>query len=102
MKSVKAYLCNNFSMKDISEASYILCIMLYRDRVRKLIRLPQSTYIDKMLEMYGFTNSKATNVPFRYDIYLSKKMTPQTQEDRVRMYNLPYASCIGSILYVMY
>ena len=34
MQSVKAYLCKNFSMKDIGEASYIQGIKLHRDRER--------------------------------------------------------------------
>ena len=51
MQGVKAYLCKNFSMKDLGEASYVLGIKLYRDRERKLIGLSQSTYIDKILEL---------------------------------------------------
>ena len=30
LQSVKAYLCKNFSMKDLGEASYVLGIKLYR------------------------------------------------------------------------
>ena len=101
MQSVKAYLCKNFSMKDLGEASYILGIKLYRDRERKLIGLSQSSYVDKILERYNFENCKAVNVPFRYGIHLSKKMAPQTEEEKVRMSNLPYASAIGSIMYAM-
>ena len=48
MQSVKAYLCKNFSMKDLGEASYILDIKLYRDREMKLIGLLQSSYVDKI------------------------------------------------------
>ena len=49
MQSVKAFLCKNFSMKDLGEASYILGIKLYRDRDMKLVGLSQSSYIDKIL-----------------------------------------------------
>ena len=64
LQNVKAYLCKNFSMKDLGEASYILGIKLYRDRVRKLIGLSQSTYIDKIFERFSMTNCKTVNVPF--------------------------------------
>ena len=47
MQGVKAYLCKNFSMKDLGEASYVLGIKLYQDRERKLIGLSQSTYISR-------------------------------------------------------
>ena len=86
-------------MKDMSEASYILGIRLYRDRVMKFTGLSQSTCIYKILERYGFTNCKAVNVPFEYGIHLSKKMAPQFEEETVRMSNLLYTSCIGSIMY---
>ena len=46
--SIKGYLNNNFLMKDLGEASYILGIKIYRDRSRCLIGLPQSTYLDKV------------------------------------------------------
>ena len=67
MQGVKAYLCKNFSMKDLCEASYILGIKLYKDREKKLIGLSQSTYVDKILDMYNFSNCKTVNIPFRYD-----------------------------------
>ncbi|KAK1593393.1 hypothetical protein QYE76_008217, partial [Lolium multiflorum] len=40
LSSVKGYLNNSFSMKDLGEASYILGIKIYRDRSRRLIRPP--------------------------------------------------------------
>ena len=49
LNSVKAYLNNSFSMKDLGEAAYILGIKIYRDRSRRLIALSQSTYLDKVL-----------------------------------------------------
>nr|GEZ02280.1 hypothetical protein [Tanacetum cinerariifolium] len=49
LKEVKDYLGKCFSMKDLGEAAYILGIKIYRDRSRRLIRLNQSAYIDKIL-----------------------------------------------------
>src|SRR4051812_31568469 len=37
LNSVKDYLNNSFSMKDLGEAAYILGIKIYRDRSRRLI-----------------------------------------------------------------
>src|SRR5215216_7431477 len=39
LDGIKGYLNKNFSMKDLSEAAYILGIKIYRDRPRRLIRL---------------------------------------------------------------
>ena len=81
-------------MKDLGEASYILGIKLYRDRVRKLIGLSQSTYIDKIFERFSITNCKTVNVTFRHGIHLYKKMGSQTKDERVRMSDLHYALAI--------
>ena len=40
----------SFSKKDLGEAAYILGIKIYRDRSTRLIRLPMSTYLDKILK----------------------------------------------------
>ena len=45
LDSVKEYLNNKFSMKDLGEAAYVLGIKIYRDRSRRLIELSQSTYL---------------------------------------------------------
>ena len=50
LDSIKGYLNKIFSMKDLSEAAYILGIKNYRDRSRRLIILSQSTYLDKFLK----------------------------------------------------
>ena len=67
----------------------------------RLIGLSQSTYIDKILELYNFGNCKTANIPFRHGIHLSKKMGPKKEDEKVRMSNQPYASCLGNIMYVM-
>ena len=50
LDSIKEYLNKSFSMKDLSEATYILGIRIYRDRPRCLIGLSMSTYLDKFLK----------------------------------------------------
>ncbi|GKF04269.1 retrotransposon protein, putative, ty1-copia subclass [Tanacetum coccineum] len=50
LQDVKSYLGRCFAMKDLGEAAYILGIKIYRDRSKQLIRLCQSTYIEKILK----------------------------------------------------
>ena len=45
LNSVKSYLNNKFSMKDLGEASYILGIKIYRDRSRRLIATPLGCFL---------------------------------------------------------
>ena len=42
---VKAWLSKNLSTKDLGEATYVLGIRIYRDRLKKLLGLSQSMYI---------------------------------------------------------
>ncbi|KAL0413426.1 UNVERIFIED_CONTAM: Retrovirus-related Pol polyprotein from transposon TNT 1-94 [Sesamum radiatum] len=46
---IKAWLSTQFSMKDMGEASYILGIKIYIDRSRRMLRLAQSSYIEKCI-----------------------------------------------------
>jgi hypothetical protein len=75
LNSVKKYLNNNFSMKDMGEAAYILGIKIYRDRSRRLLALSQSTYIDKVLKRSKMENSKKGNLPVINGISLSDSMS---------------------------
>ena len=88
-------------MKDLSEATYVLSIKIYRDRPRRLIGLSQSTYLDKILKKFKMDQSKKGFLPVLQGVKLSKTQSLTTTEDRERMKVIPYASVIGSIKYVM-
>jgi hypothetical protein len=62
LNSVKEYLNNNFSMKDMGEATYVLGIKIYRDRSRHLLVLSQSTYLDKVLKRFEMEDSNKGNL----------------------------------------
>jgi len=46
-------------------------------------------------------DSKKGFSPFRHGVHLSNQMCPKTQEEREKMRNCPYASAVGSLMYVM-
>nr|GEX92938.1 hypothetical protein [Tanacetum cinerariifolium] len=50
-------------MKDFEEAAFILGIKIYQDRSKRLIRLSQSSCMDKILKRYRMDNSKHGNIP---------------------------------------
>ena len=101
LQSVKVWLSNQFSMKDLGEASYILGIKIYRDRSKRMLGLSQSRYIDLVLKRFSMEGSKRGYLPMSQGIHLSKRMSPKTPEERDRMNSIPYASAIGSIMYAM-
>ncbi|KAL0394448.1 UNVERIFIED_CONTAM: hypothetical protein Slati_4411000 [Sesamum latifolium] len=98
---IRAWLSSQFSMKDMSEASYILGIKINMDRSRRMLGLTQSSYIEKVLKRFKMEDSKRGVLPMRHGIMLSKKQSPKTDEELKRMSNIPYASAVGSIQYVV-
>ena len=52
MHGVKQFLSENFDMKDMGEASYVIGIKIHRDRSRGILGLSQETYINKVLERF--------------------------------------------------
>ncbi|KAI3702758.1 hypothetical protein L6452_28510 [Arctium lappa] len=101
LHGVKSWLGKCFSMKDLGEAAYILGIKIYRDRLKRLIGLSQSTYIDKVLKRFKMEDSKRGFVPMQPGIILSTSQSPSTKVELEKMNGIPYASAIGSIIYAM-
>ncbi|GJR62913.1 putative RNA-directed DNA polymerase [Tanacetum coccineum] len=101
LQSVKDYLGKCFAMKDLGEAAFILGIKIYRDRSKRLIGLGQNAYMDKILKRYRMDNSKRGHIPMQERLDLNKTQGASTPEEVKRMQNVPYASAVGSIMYVV-
>jgi hypothetical protein len=101
MEVIKSSLKKSFSMKDLGEAAYILGIKIYRDRSKRLIGVNQDAYIDKILNGFNMQDSKKCFMSMSHGITLSKKQCPTNPDEQERMRVVPYASAIGSIMYVM-
>ncbi|GJY10416.1 zinc finger, CCHC-type containing protein [Tanacetum coccineum] len=101
LQCVKDYLGKCFAMKDLGEAAFILGIKIYRDRSKQMIRLSQSAYMDKILKRYRMDNVKRGYIPMQERLDLNKTQGASTPEEVKRMQNVPYASAIGSIMYVV-
>ena len=89
LHSVKSWLRKFFSMKDLGEAAYILCIKIYRDRSQWLLGLSQSGYIEKVLKRFSMQDSKIGFLPMSHSIKLSKSQCPTTKDERERMDKIP-------------
>ncbi|KAL0449121.1 UNVERIFIED_CONTAM: Retrovirus-related Pol polyprotein from transposon TNT 1-94 [Sesamum latifolium] len=98
---IKAWLSTQFSMKDMGEAPTSLASKIYRDRSRRMLGLTQSSYIEKVLKRFKMEHSKRGLLPMKHGIKLSKKQSPKTNEELKRMFNIPYASAVGSIQYAV-
>ena len=47
---VKQFLSKSFDMKDMGDASYVICIKIHKDRNQGTLGLSQESYINKILE----------------------------------------------------
>ncbi|GKB41756.1 retrotransposon protein, putative, ty1-copia subclass [Tanacetum coccineum] len=101
LQSVKTYLGKCFAMTDFGKAEFILGIKIYRDRSKRLIRLSQSAYIDKILKKYRMDNSKHGYIPMQERLDLNKTQGATTPEEVKCMKNIPYASAVDSIMYAV-
>nr|GEU80954.1 retrotransposon protein, putative, Ty1-copia subclass [Tanacetum cinerariifolium] len=101
LQDVKSYIGRCFAMKDLGEAAYILGIKISRDRSLRLIGLCQSTYIDKVLRRFHMENSKCGSILMQEKLRLSKSQGASTHVELKHMQNVPYASAMGFIMYVV-
>ena len=53
------------------------------------------------MSKYNIQDSKKGFAPFRYGINLSQDHCPKTIEEKEYMKTIPYASTVGSLMYVM-
>nr|GFA43184.1 hypothetical protein [Tanacetum cinerariifolium] len=88
-------------IKRFGEAAFILGIKIYRDMSKRLIGLGQNAYIDKILKRYKIDKSKRGYIPMQERLDLNKTQGASTLEEVKRMQNVPYASAVGSIIYVV-
>ncbi|GKC03745.1 retrotransposon protein, putative, ty1-copia subclass [Tanacetum coccineum] len=101
LQSVKDYLGKCCAMKYLGEETFIIGIKIYRDMSKRLIRLGQNAYMDKILKRYKLDNSKCGHIPMQERLDLNKTQGASTPKEVKRMQNVPYASAVGSIMYAV-
>ena len=88
-------------MKELGEAQFVIGIQIVKDHKNKSLALSHASYIDKMLVRYSMHNSKRCLLPFRHGIVLFKEQCSKTSREVKEMRQVPYASIVGSLIYVM-
>ncbi|KAL0303375.1 UNVERIFIED_CONTAM: hypothetical protein Sradi_6205600 [Sesamum radiatum] len=97
----KAWFSIKFSIKELGDASYILDIKIYRDKSRRILGITQASYIKKVLKRFKMENLKRGFFPIRHGVKFSKTQSPKTDEENKKMCDIPCASAVGSIEYVV-
>ncbi|KAJ9536278.1 hypothetical protein OSB04_un000550 [Centaurea solstitialis] len=100
LHDTKKFLAKNFEMKDLGDDSFVLGIQILRDRSRGILRLSQRSYIDKVLDRFGMLDSKSGDTPIAKGDKFSLKQYPKNELEIKEMQKIPYASVVGSLMYV--
>jgi len=99
LHDVKKFLSNNFEMKDIGEASYVIGIKIFHDISQGLLGLSQKSYINKVLERFKMDKCSAGIIPIQKGDKFSQMQCPKNDLERKAMESIPYASVVGSLMY---
>eukprot|EP00253_Pinus_taeda_P020067 PITA_20067 len=97
----KTQLSSKFDMKDLGAAHYILGMEIKRDQAKRNLWLNQRKYVETILQRFHMQDSKPVEVPIPVGVRLSVEQCPRTQEEEEDMSHVPYASVVGSLMYVM-
>ena len=88
-------------MKDLGATKQILGKRTIRDKTNGTLKLSQSEYVKKILNRFNMNEAKPMSTPLGSHFKLSKDQSPKIEEERDHMSKVPYASAIGSLMYVM-
>jgi hypothetical protein len=100
LHEIKRFLSSNFDMKDLGDTSYVLGIEIHRDRSKGELGLSQKAYIEKVLKRYDMHQYLGTTAPVVKGDKFGQFQSPRNQLEIDQMRSIPYASAIGSIMYV--
>ena len=100
-KSRGHYYWSNDILFTLYPTPHILGIKLWREQKNRMLGLSQAGYIDKILARFIMQNSKKGLLPFRHGVPLFDDQRPKTFEEEKTIRQVPYASAVGSLMYVM-
>jgi hypothetical protein len=101
IKEVKKQLSSKFGMKDLNATNFIMRMEIKRDRVARKPYLNQTKYIETILKRLNMQDCKPVKVSIPMGARLTVKQCPKTQEEIEDMAHVPYASVVGSLMYVI-
>ena len=100
MHEMKQFISNHFDMKDMGDASYVISIKIFGDKHNGILGLSQETYINKVLERFRMKDCSQSVAPIVKRDRLNLNQYLKNDFENEQMKNIPYASIVGSIMYV--
>jgi hypothetical protein len=97
---VKADIKKVFPIKELGAAKKIIGIEVRRDRANRIIHLSQRKKIEELLERAKMADCHPVSTPMDPGTRLTDMMCAKTDEEKRDMEKIPYASIVGSLLYL--
>ena len=88
-------------MKDLGEAKKILGMEITQDKSTGRLWLSTENYVLKVLERFNMKEARPVTTPLASHFKLSSKQCPQSLDEEKEISRVPYASVVGSLMYVM-
>ena len=101
INAAKQWLSSIFEMKDIGEGSYVLGVETTQNSSKQLLGLSEEAYLNRVLERFQMHYSKPMDTPVEKALTLSLDQCPKVDKEKERMINVPYASAVASLMYIM-
>ena len=96
LMNVKRMLSQNFDMKDLGEANFILGLEIHRDRDHKFLGLSQKAYVDRVLERFGMKGCKLGLAPIFKGDKLNKDQCPKNDVEKAAIKDILIVVLLGA------
>ena len=93
-------LSKHVKLRDLGASSFLLGMLIERDRPGRMLAISQRQYILDMLQRYSMDKCEPVKTPMNPSTRLSKAQGPQNEEERLSMQAVPYSEAVGSLLYL--
>lgn len=101
IETIKLKLKSEFDMKDLGAAKKILGMHIERNKEKYMLFLNQHNYVIKVLKKFDMHDYKPVTLPLANQNKLSSECCPKIEEEYARMFKIPYANVIGTVMYLM-
>ena len=95
----KTQIARHVEITDLGEIHWILGIEVHRERECRLLFLSQRSYLESIIQRYGFEDLKPVALPMETSTRLTSAQSPSTTNEIAQMRNIPYHKAVGSLMY---
>lgn len=93
MNCIKSALTNRFKLKLLGQLKYFLGVHFTRDRERRIVKMSQMNYIEKVLERFDMANCKPVATPIA-----TSKLDSEIATENI---SYPFREAVGSLMFIM-